>query len=169
MWIIYLLAIVVANLLIVEFAVVFPAITAIVAFTLIGLDLALRDSLHDSWIGRGLLPRMTALIVAGGIVSYLINADAATVAIGSSVAFALAATGDTIVYHILRHRKYLTRANASNITGAAIDSLVFPLIALSFLSPSTLATVIVGQFLAKSFGGAVWSGLISWGRKRRFR
>ena len=49
--IIYLVAIVSANLLIIWFG---PAVSILNAFFLIGLDLSLRDRLHDLWKGEGL-------------------------------------------------------------------------------------------------------------------
>jgi uncharacterized PurR-regulated membrane protein YhhQ (DUF165 family) len=51
------------------------------------------------------------------------------------------------------------RANGSNMTGAAVDSLLFPTIAFGALMPH----IVVMQFVAKVAGGALWAWLI--GRK----
>jgi len=45
------------------------------------------------------------------------------------------------------------RVNGSNVVSAAVDSVVFPTLAFG----SFLPWVILGQFLAKVAGGAVWS------------
>jgi uncharacterized PurR-regulated membrane protein YhhQ (DUF165 family) len=45
------------------------------------------------------------------------------------------------------------RANASNATGALVDSLIFPTIAFGVLMPHIIAM----QFVAKVFGGFLWS------------
>jgi uncharacterized PurR-regulated membrane protein YhhQ (DUF165 family) len=56
---------------------------------------------------------------------------------------------------------WMRRANASNVAGAAIDSLVFPTIAFGVLMPQ----IILMQFAAKVAGGAVWA----WGINRYMR
>ena len=94
----YLLAIVLANLLI---GLLGPAGAIIVAFVFIGFDLTARDALHNTWQGNKLTLKMTALIAAGGILSYLLNRELQTIAIASTAAFALAAIADTITYQIL--------------------------------------------------------------------
>jgi hypothetical protein len=48
----YIAAITAANLLVAEFG---PVISPLNAFFLIGLDLSLRDRLHDLWAGRQLI------------------------------------------------------------------------------------------------------------------
>jgi hypothetical protein len=60
---IYLAAIVVANL---SVAALGPQAVIVNAFLLIGLDLTLRDKLHDRWNNDQLALRMGALILAGG-------------------------------------------------------------------------------------------------------
>ncbi len=165
---IYLAAIVVANLTVAAFG---PSVTIINAFWLIGLDLTVRDRLHDGWEGRGLRWRMAALIGAGGLISYVLNANAGQIAIASTVAFTLAATADGIVYWALGRRtvwndgwpnhgwvapfSHLERVNGSNIAGAAVDSILFPLIA--FGPFPGLWIIVLGQFAAKVGGGFLWS------------
>ena len=150
---IYLAAIVTANLTIAAFG---PSWSIINAFLFIGLDLTLRDKLHDTWRGRGLAPRMAALIAAGGIITFALNRDAATIAIASTVAFAAAQTTNTLVYHALRRHPFLVRVNTSNAPAALVDSLLFPTIAFgAFLWP-----IVLGQFIAKTAGGALWAYVI---------
>jgi hypothetical protein len=154
---VYLAAIVAANLAIAAFG---QAATVVVAFLFIGLDLTLRDRLHDAWSGRDLLPKMTALIAAGGVLSYLLNASAGPIALASCVAFGAAAGCDAVVYHTLRRRGFLARSNGSNIVGSAVDSIVFPTLAFGVFLP----WVILGQFAAKVCGGFLWSLLLRYKR-----
>lgn len=152
----YLLAIVLANLLVATYG---PAISIVNAFVFVGLDLTTRDRLHDVWgrAGRGqLLLRMGLLIAAGGLISYQLNAGAGAIAVASTVAFALASIVDTVTYHLLRWHPYMLRTNGSNIAAAAVDSIVFPTLAFGALLP----LVVVGQFSAKVTGGYLWAVLL---------
>jgi hypothetical protein len=152
---IYLVAIVAANLTVAHFG---PWIAPINAFLLIGLDLSIRDRLHDRWSATGrLAPRMLALIAAGSLLTYLVSPAAGQVALASLVAFALAAITDTLIYHALRRRPPLARMNGSNIGGALVDSLVFPTLAFGQLLPAVISL----QFLAKVAGGALWAFLLT--------
>jgi hypothetical protein len=155
---IYLVSIVTANLLVAWLG---PRIVPINAFVLIGLDLVIRDKLHDAWRHRHLWPKMMALILAGSGLSWLCSPQAGRVAIASAVAFALAGATDAATYHLLRHRSRLTRANGSNLPAALVDSLVFPTLAFAEVLPVTIAL----QFGAKVLGGALWS-LILFGANR---
>lgn len=148
--ILYLGAIVIANLTVALFG---ANMTIINAFLFIGLDLTARDKLHDAWHNRGLVWKMTLLILSGSILSWVLNRDAGQIAIASFTAFACAAVVDTIVYHFLRERSYMLRINGSNVLSAAVDSLVFPTIAFG----SFLPLIVIGQFAAKVGGGYVWS------------
>jgi len=128
----------------------------IIAFLLIGLDLTLRDRLHDRWRGRQLWPRMFGLIVAAGVLSYLLNPVSGPIAVASVVAFSLASLADAAVYHLLAGRSWSIRANGSNLTGATVDSLVFPIMAFG----SALPSIVLGQLAAKVVGGMFWALLI---------
>lgn len=150
---IYIAAITVANLLVAQFG---PAISIINAFALIGLDFALRDYLHDIWQTRRAL-KMGSLILIAGAVSYIANPAAGRIAIASLLAFMLAACADWFVYHHLRNHSWFKRSNASNTTGALVDSIVFPTLAFGW---PPLIPIIIGQFVAKTFGGLIWSTLI---------
>jgi uncharacterized PurR-regulated membrane protein YhhQ (DUF165 family) len=145
---IYAIAMTIANLLVVQFG---PSITPINAFVLIGLDLALRDWLHlrlKAW-------QMGTLIAASGALTYLLNPDAGMIAIASALSFTAAAVVDWGVFFRLKG-SWLKRANGSNIAGAAVDSVLFPTIAFGALMPHIVAM----QFVAKVFGGAIWSFLL---------
>ena len=148
--ILYLTAVVLANLTVAMFG---PQMTIVNAFLFIGLDLTARDRLHDAWHGHHLVLKMTALIATGSILSWLLNRNAGQIAVASFVAFALASTVDTVIYHLLGRYPRWLRVNGSNIPSALVDSIVFPTLAFgAFLWP-----IVLGQFLAKSLGGFIWS------------
>jgi Uncharacterized conserved protein len=151
---IYVAAIAAANLVSTAFG---PWASPISAFFLIGLDLALRDELHDRWQGSMLWPRMVGLITVAGAVSFAINPAAGRIAVASVVAFCAAGLVDAAVYHWLRDRPYLQKSNGSNVAGAAVDSVLFPVIAFGAWIPVIMAL----QFAAKVGGGALWSLLFS--------
>ena len=150
---IYVAAIVAANLSVATFG---PWVSPINAFFLIGLDLALRDHLHDRWRGPGLWPRMLGLIAVAGLASFLLNPAAGRIAVASVVAFCAAGIVDAIAYHLMRSRPYLQRSNASNVAGSMADSLIFPAIAFGGWLPAIVAL----QFVAKVAGGAMWAWLL---------
>ena len=147
---IYIASLVLANLLVAWLG---PWFSPIIAFVLIGLDLSLRDQLHEQWQNNRLLLKMGGLIAVASGVSYLLNPAAGAIALASFVAFALAMTIDTIVYHYLRDKRWMIRSNGSNVAGAAVDSITFPTIAFGGLMPEIVAL----QFCAKVFGGGIWS------------
>lgn len=144
----YASALLAANLSVAAFG---PSITPVNAFFLIGLDLALRDWLHlrlRAW-------QMLILIVGTGCLTYLLNPAAGIIAVASACAFSTAALADWAVFARLRG-SWLRRANLSNVAGAAVDSLVFPVIAFGALLPQ----IVLMQFVAKVAGGALWSLLL---------
>ena len=145
----YLAAVVGANLTIAHFG---ATAAPYVAFFFIGLNLAARDRLHDLW-GKNVARNMALLVMAGGLISYAMNAGAARVALASILAFALSESADALLYHARRHRPYLERSNTSNLLGAAVDSVMFPVIAFGGFPVAIIAM----QFFAKVLGGFVWS------------
>lgn len=160
--VLYLVAIVLANLTVAAFG---PRMVIVNAFLFIGLDLTARDRLHDAWRRNQLLLKMTALIAAGSFLSWLLNRDAAQIAFASFVAFAAASIVDTIAYQLLGKYPRWLRINGSNIPSALVDSIVFPTLAFG----TFLWTIVLGQFLAKTVGGFVWSLVFRWMDNRTSR
>lgn len=152
---IYLGSMVAANLAV---AALGPDAMPAIAFLLIGLDLTLRDRLHDQWAGRNLWPRMLGLISIAGILSYALNPASGAIAAASVIAFGLASLADAVVYHALATRSWSVRANGSNVAGAAVDSLVFPILAFGTALPS----IVLAQLVAKVLGGMVWALIIGY-------
>lgn len=145
---VYLLSMTAANLLVAQFG---PVISPILAFFLIGLDLTLRDVLHV----RLKASFMIGLILCAGCLTLMLNSTAGMVAVASASAFTLAALTDWAVFCKVEG-SWLKRSNASNVAGAAVDSIVFPTIAFGALMPHIVAT----QFIAKVAGGTVWSWIL---------
>lgn len=146
---IYAAAMTAANLIV---AALGPWVSPVNAFVLIGLDLALRDWLHV----RLKVWQMGALIAVTGALTYVLNPTAGMIAIASAAAFTSAAVVDWSVFAKLRG-SWLFRANGSNVAGAAVDSLIFPIIAFGALMPH----IVLMQFAAKVAGGALWAWAIS--------
>ena len=147
---VYLLTIVAANLLTARFG---PGVTVLNAFCFIGLDLSTRDQLHARWQGRRLWSRMLLLISSGGLLAFLLGGSG-HIALASSLAFIAAGSVDALVYYALSGRARLVQINGSNLAGAIVDSLLFPLLAFGW----PLSWIIVlGHILAKVAGGALWA------------
>lgn len=146
---VYVLAMVLANLLVWWLG---PWFSPFNAFLLIGLDLTMRDVLHE----RVTRWQMLGIILAGGAITYFANPSAQMTAIASATAFTVAVLADSIVYVMMKRYPRWARINGSNVVGAAVDSVLFPTIAFGALMPAIIAL----QFVAKVAGGAVWSAFI---------
>ena len=102
---------------------------------------------------------MAALIPAGSLLSWLVNRDAGPIAIASFIAFADGAD-DTLTYHAFAI-SVGSEDKRLNIVSAAVDSVVFPTLAFGGFLP----LIVLGQFIAKVAGGAVWAALLRFGRR----
>ncbi len=151
---IFLASIIVANLSVAYFG---PVSSPINAFILIGLDLSLRDKLHESWHGNHLGWKMLGLIVTSGVLTYTLNRGAGQIAVASVVAFCGAMVVDVVMYQWLFRHSLLFKMNGSNVGSAAVDSILFPTIAFGALMP----VIVILQFTAKVLGGFLWSLVIS--------
>jgi len=109
--------------------------------------LTTRDKLHDLWRGGMLKWKMGALIMTGGVISYLTQPSTGSVATASIVAFTASEAIDAVVYH------RTGSINKSNAVGALVDSLLFPVIAFGGFA----AWVFAGQFITKTVGGYMWA------------
>ena len=149
--VIYISALVAANLLV---SFIGPWFSVVNSFFLIGLDLTLRDKLHDKWDGNPL--KIGALIAVAGAISYLLNPASGQIAIASVVAFCLSMAADSFVYQKLKAQSWEKRTTGSNLAGAAVDSITFPTIAFGGLMPE----IVTMQFVSKMVGGFIWTKLI---------
>lgn len=149
----YLLAAVAANLIVFIFG---PTVLPITAFFLIPFDLCARDALQERWKGNNLRQRMIALILAGSILTAIINVGAYRIALASFTAFAIAGCIDWLVYTLMSRRHRLAKMNGSNVASSIADSIIFPAIAFGIFSVSLSAS----QAASKIIGGVVWSFII---------
>lgn len=154
---IYILSVVAANLIITE---VGPSAVLPVGFFIIGITLLARDVIHE-WSRGRLIVKMGSLIVVGGVASYLINAEAAIIALASVAAFASSEIVDALIYQRLILKRYIVKANVSNAVSAVVDSAVF--IGIAF---GPALGLIAAQSAVKIFGGAVWTALFVWAWNR---
>lgn len=145
----YIAAMVAANLIVWWLG---PMASPFIAFFLIGLDLTLRDVMHDR-LNRW---QMLVVVLAGGVITWGLNPSAAKIAIASATAFTVSACADWLAYTLLRSKPWLVRANGSNVVGAAVDSIIFPTMAFGSFMPHIVAM----QFAAKVCGGALWAWLL---------
>ena len=151
---IFLLAIVAANLSVAYFG---PISTPFNAFVLIGLDLSLRDRIHEKWHGNHLGLKMFGLICAGAAITYLLNRHSGMICVGSVVAFASALIVDALIYQKLFYKSRMVKMNGSNIGSAIADSVLFTTIAFGAFMP----WIIIFQAVAKIGGGFFWSLLLT--------
>lgn len=145
----YIGAITVANLIVAAYGTV---VMPFLAFSMIGLDLALRNWLQvrlKRW-------HMGALILATGCLTYLLNPAAQFIAIASAVAFAVAGVVEWLTFTYAKG-VWFQRSVLGGIAGAAADSLIFPTLAFGALMPA----VVLIQFAAKVVGSAMWSWALS--------
>lgn len=103
-----------------------------------GLTFVLRDTVQD---GLGKLATV-GLIIAGAGLSYLVSDP--FIALASGVAFLVSELADLAVYTPLRRRGYVRAAIASNVVGAAVDTVLFLWVA-GFPIQQALAGQMVGK------------------------
>lgn len=147
---IYIGAITAANTLVFSFGPLFSPINALL---LIGLDMTLRDKLHEHY---GFWKSLV-LVAAAGIISYGLNPSIAQIALASVIAFVAAGVVDAAVYQVLIKRNPLVKMNGSNIAGAAVDSVLFPTLAFGLFMP----WVTLLQFTAKIVGGSAYAYILT--------
>ena len=150
---IFIFALIAANLLVAYFG---PWFSIFNSFLLIGLDLSIRDKLHDSWKNKHLPIKMGGLILVASVASYLLNPATGMIAIASIVAFTLSMIAGSLAYYYLADKSWFVRSNGSNLVGAGVDSIAFPTIAFGGL----MFELVLLQFVSKISGGFVWSLLL---------
>jgi len=134
------------------FELIGPYIMPIVAFIFIGVDITLRDKIHERWARKGLWWKMGFLICGGSLLSWVTYPEAGQVALASALAFCGAGIVDTFIYHIVRKKSRRAAIHTSNVGSAAIDSLIFPFVAFGILA----LPIIAMQFAAKVAGGSIF-------------
>lgn len=142
---IYVAALIVANLLAAHYG---PSITPWLAFTLVGLDLSVRDWLQVQISRR----HMAMLIPAAGLLAYILNPAVRQIAVASTVAFVVSEWAEWGTFTLTKGT-WFSRSVKANTVAAAVDSLLFPTLAFGGLLP----VIVLAQFVAKCFGSSMWA------------
>ena len=138
----YLVALVLANLLIFQMGQVALLVTGLL---LVPFDFAIRVRLQEAWAGPQLWVRLLGLMLAGGVLTILALPDAGQVALASVSAFAGGSIMGALAYTgMSRWWRALARPCALGVM-SAVDSMIFPMIAFEQVSVGLM----VGQFFMK--------------------
>ena len=146
---VYILSVVLANLSASHFGI---WVTPINAFLLIGLEITVRDLLHERLNHLQLI----GVVLVAGVASYVLNADTQNIALASFLAVIVSCFVD---YFVFKRTKgsWLKKSNTSNVFSSATDSLIFPTVAFGSFNLG----VVLLQFILKLSGGFLWSLLIN--------
>ena len=145
----YLLAIVVANLSVAHFGQVALIFTGLL---LIPFDFVARDLLHDRWKNEKLYDKIGMLILAGAVITVMLNRDATAVAFASVIALVAGTTLNTYLYQKFYHLLRVTRMTFSNAVVSVVDSTLFPIIAFGFIDWRISAGQIVLKLSVRGVG-----------------
>lgn len=152
--VIFLLSVITANIIL---SLLTPSVglwaSVVTAFLFIGINISIRDKIHEDWYKHNLRLKMSILIIVGSVLTYIINPSSKSVAMASGVSFLVSGIVDFIIYQLLYHTDKSIKVNVSNIGSSIVDSILFPTLAFGNFN----VLVILGQFLVKVFGGYVWS------------
>lgn len=150
---IYLLAFVLANFIVLWFGANGLIFTALF---LIPFDFVIRCIFHETWKGTKLILNLGSLVILASLISYLINSETKNIALASSCGFIVAQIFAGIFYQVTIKKKYFIKVNGSDAVGILADSIVFQLIAFSFIDIS----ITLSQFTLKLIGGLFWYWVI---------
>lgn len=149
----YLLAFVLANMLVVWFGSYGLIVTALF---LIPFDFVMRCSFHETWSGWELLGKLGGLVLTSSVITYLINIEYLNIALASAFGFLTAQTFASIFYEMFKKKSFLFKVNGSDVIGIIADSIVFQYIAFGAFD----FYVFIGQFFLKVVGGLFWYWVI---------
>lgn len=146
---VYLAAFVAANLLVKHCGA--PGLL-VSSFVLIPFDFVCRCIFHETWKGKRLVLNLLLLTAAAGLVTFLINKEAANIAAASFAGFAVAQLGAGLYYQANKKQNWFRKVNVSDAIGIVLDSIVFQLVAFATINPYITA----GQVVVKLLGGLLW-------------
>jgi hypothetical protein len=146
---IYLVAFVLSNFIVLWFGSTGLIFTALF---LIPFDFVMRCIFHETWKGMELILKMSLLVLVAGLLSYLINLETQKIAIASIVGFSFAQIFAGIFYQLTIKKSYFIKVNGSDAIGILVDSILFQMVAFSFIDFNITAS----QFILKLVGGLFW-------------
>jgi uncharacterized PurR-regulated membrane protein YhhQ (DUF165 family) len=149
----YLLAFVFSNFIILWFGAKGLIFTSLF---LIPFDFVLRCMFHEQWKGKELILKLGTLVIVASFITYLINKQSINIALGSAFGFISAQIVAGIFYQTFIKSNYFIKVNGSDLIGIISDSIVFQLIAFSFVD----IKISIGQILLKMLGGLFWYWVI---------
>lgn len=145
---VYLLAFVLANLIVKHFGVYGLWFSS---FLLIPFDFVARCIIHERYKGLNLIIVLGALTILASVITYLLNAP--YIAAASMCGFTAAQIGAGIFYQLNKKNKsWFFKVNISDLIAIVLDSFIFQLIAFNGLN----LVVTGGQILIKFAGGLLW-------------
>jgi uncharacterized PurR-regulated membrane protein YhhQ (DUF165 family) len=111
---------------------------------------------HEQWKGKELILKLGTLVIVASFITYLINKQSINIALGSAFGFISAQIVAGIFYQTFIKSNYFIKVNGSDLIGIISDSIVFQLIAFSFVD----IKISIGQILLKMLGGLFWYWVI---------
>jgi uncharacterized PurR-regulated membrane protein YhhQ (DUF165 family) len=150
---IYLIAFVIANLIVFFFGSTGLIFTALF---LIPFDFVMRCLFHETWKGKELILKLGLIVISASLITFVINKDALNIALGSSIGFILSQIFAGIFYQVFIKKSYFIKVNGSDAVGILIDSIAFQLIAFGIIDYKIMAS----QFILKRIGGLFWYWII---------
>lgn len=136
-----------------------PVILPFTALAMIPFELTVRDVLHERW--HGSFVKLSALVVAGSAVSWMVAPLAVCVA--SASGFFLSGLSDWLVYLSMQGQPKNRKMIGSNSVSAIVDSMAFQLIAFGVIS----LDILVWQCGLKIAGGVICVALLGWVLSRK--
>tara|TARA_R110002153_G_scaffold32752_12_gene99098 strand:+ start:1046 stop:1558 length:513 start_codon:yes stop_codon:yes gene_type:complete len=149
----YLAAFVLANFVVLHFGASGLIFTALF---LIPFDFVMRCLFHEQWKGFELIWKLGSIVMIASILTFLINRDSINIALGSMFGFIAAQIIAGIFYQLMIKRSYFVKVNGSDFFAIISDSIVFQLIAFSFID----INITVSQTILKIIGGLFWYWII---------
>lgn len=122
------------------------------ALFLIPFDFVMRCIFHETWKGKELIIKLGSLVLASSVITYLINSETKSIALGSAFGFIAAQIFAGIFYQLFIKKAYLIKVNGSDAVGIMVDSIIFQLIAFNSIN----IFITFSQFSMKLIGGLLW-------------
>lgn len=145
----YLFAFVLSNFVVLWFGNVGLIFTALF---LIPFDFVIRCFFHETWKGMELVLKLGSLVLISSLITYLLNKDTLNIAYASCFGYISAQIVAGVFYQCFINKSYFVKVNGSDACGILIDSIVFQIIAFSYIS----FEITLSQFILKLIGGFFW-------------
>lgn len=123
------------------------------SFLLIPFDFITRCIIHEKYTGARLIGLLTGLTLAASVITYAINRDALSIALGSIAGFIAAQVFAGIYYQTVKSSSnYFFKVNLSDLIAIVFDSIAFQIVAFQEFNVG----ITFGQICIKFAGGVMW-------------